>query len=469
MNPRVKNTSYVCAIFSLTAVGFCLSFSQAYAETGINAPKHQLTLKSSENFADTATQHPNPITLAPIKELTTQLVLAQALALAIMGNPKLAAFSQEIRAREAVTIQANLLPNPTFGVQASNFGNNKFKGADGEAVSISLSQLVELGGKRAARTEVATLNHKLANWDYETQRINVLTQVTKAYIEVLAAQQRLYLTEQLLELARQMVDISAAKVRSGSVAPLEETKAKVIQASAQIDLQRTQKQLLASRQRLASTWGSTQVLFQSALGDLEDIQQPPVLQDLIQRIKDNPDLARWATEINQRQALIGMEQSKAIPDVTFNLGTNTYLDGDDYNMNAGFSMPLPLFDRNQGSILAAQRRLNKAEDERRNAEINTMTALNIVYQQLNSAYVELMTLRADVVPGAESAFKMANRGYRLGEYDFLQVLDAQRTLVGVKTQYIQAQTDYHLNVARIERLIGGSLNPLSIKMSEDIQ
>lgn len=469
MNPRVKNTSYVYAIFSLTAVGFCLSFSQAYAETGINAPKHQLTLKSSENFADTATQHPNPITLAPIKEPTTQLVLAQALALAIMGNPKLAAFSQEIRAREAVTIQANLLPNPTFGVQASNFGNNKFKGADGEAVSISLSQLVELGGKRAARTEVATLNHKLANWDYETQRINVLTQVTKAYIEVLAAQQRLYLTEQLLELARQMVDISAAKVRSGSVAPLEETKAKVIQASAQIDLQRTQKQLLASRQRLASTWGSTQVLFQSALGDLEDIQQPPVLQDLIQRIKDNPDLARWATEINQRQALIGMEQSKAIPDVTFNLGTNTYLDGDDYNMNAGFSMPLPLFDRNQGSILAAQRRLNKAEDERRNAEINTMTALNIVYQQLNSAYVELMTLRADVVPGAESAFKMANRGYRLGEYDFLQVLDAQRTLVGVKTQYIQAQTDYHLNVARIERLIGGSLNPLSIKMSEDIQ
>jgi cobalt-zinc-cadmium efflux system outer membrane protein len=469
MNPRVKNTSYVCAIFSLTAVGFCLSFSQAYAETGINAPKHQLTLKSSENFADTATQHPNPITLAPIKEPTTQLVLAQALALAIMGNPKLAAFSQEIRAREAVTIQANLLPNPTFGVQASNFGNNKFKGADGEAVSISLSQLVELGGKRAARTEVATLNHKLANWDYETQRINVLTQVTKAYIEVLAAQQRLYLTEQLLELARQMVDISAAKVRSGSVAPLEETKAKVIQASAQIDLQRTQKQLLASRQHLASTWGSTQVLFQSALGDLEDIQQPPVLQDLIQRIKDNPDLARWATEINQRQALIGMEQSKAIPDVTFNLGTNTYLDGDDYNMNAGFSMPLPLFDRNQGSILAAQRRLNKAEDERRNAEINTMTALNIVYQQLNSAYVELMTLRADVVPGAESAFKMANRGYRLGEYDFLQVLDAQRTLVGVKTQYIQAQTDYHLNVARIERLIGGSLNPLSIKMSEDIQ
>jgi cobalt-zinc-cadmium efflux system outer membrane protein len=462
MNPQVKNSSCACGIVSLTALGFCLSFSQVFAETVVNGSRHQLNLQSP----DITAQH--SVALTPIEEPTDQLVLAQALALALTGSPKLAAFSQEIRAREAATIQANLLPNPTFGVQASNFGNNKFEGADGDAISIALSQLVELGGKRAARTEVATLNYELANWDYETQRINVLTQVTQTYIEVLAAQQRLHLADQLLDLSKKMLDISTVKVRSGYVAPLEETKAKVIQASAQIDLQRTQKQLLASRQRLASTWGSTQVSFQSALGNLEDIQQPPVLQDLIQRIKNNPDLARWASEINQRLALVGMEKSKAIPDITISLGTNTYLDGHDYTMNAGFSMPLPLFDRNQGSILAAQRRLNKAEDERRNAEINTMTALNVVYQQLNSAYVEVTILRSDVIPSAESAFKVASRGYRLGEYDFLQVLDAQRTLVSVKTQYIQAQTDYHLNVAKIERLIGGALNR-SPKASETIQ
>lgn len=462
MNPRVKKSSYVRV--SLTAIGFCLSFSQVYAETVVSNSQYSLNLQSPNITA----QHPLALTL--IEEPTNQLVLAQVLALALMGNPKLATFSQEIRAREAVTIQANLLPNPTFDLQASSFGNNKFKGADGDSITIALSQLVELGGKRAARIEVATLNHKLANWDYETQRINVLTQVTQTYIKVLAAQQRLHLAEKLLDLARKMVDISVAKVRSGSVPPLEETKAKVIQASAQIDLQRAQKQLLASRQRLVSAWGGTQALFQSALGNLEDIQQPPVLRDLIQRIKENPDLARWVTEIHQRQALIGLEKSKAIPDITFNLGTNTYLDGHDYNMNAGFSIPLPVFDRNQGNILAAQRRLNKAEGQHRYVEIKTVTALNVVYQQLNSAYVEVTLLRTNIIPGAESAFKVASSGYRLGEYDFLQVLDAQRTLVGVKTQYIQAQTDYHLNIARIERLIGGSLKPSAITtMSEDSQ
>ena len=464
MNPRVKNNPYTRGIVSLTALGFCLSFSQAYAEAIVDSHPYQLRLQIPASFMG-QTQQPSDALLA-IEESTDKLVLAQALALALTRSPKLAAFSQEIRAREAATLQANLLPNPTFGVQASNFGNNIFEGADGDVITIALSQLVELGGKRAARTEVAMLNNDLANWDYEAQRINVLTQVTQAYINVLVAQQRLQLIEKLLGLTEQVVKISSTKVRSGSVAPLEETKANVIRASAKIEQQRAQKQLLANRQRLASNWGSTLPLFESVRGNLEDIHQPPVLEALIQHINDNPDLARWATEISQRQAIIGMEESKAIPDITFNLGTNTYLDGNNYNLNAGFSMPLPLFDRNQGAILAAERRLNKAQDQRRDAEVNAITKLNMVYQQLASAYMEVTLLKRDVIPGAESAFNTASRGYRLGEFGFLEVLDAQRTLVRVKTQYLQAQADYHLNVARIERLIGGALQPSPQTASE---
>lgn len=447
MNPLVKNHHTSRKILSLTILGSCLAFPPAYADN---------TTQSSA-------------ALLAVKEPTTELVLSQALALALTGSPKLAAFSQEIRAREAATLQANLLPNPTFGVQASNFANNKLKGPDGDAITLNLSQLVELGGKRAARAEFARLNQNLANWDYETQRINVLTQVTQAYIAVLVTQQRLLLAEKLLDLAVQVVKISAAKVRSGSVAPLEETKAKVMQASSQIEQQRAQQQLAASRLRLANSWGSTQALFKSVQGDLDNIQQPPELQALIRRITANPDLARWVTEMNQRQALIDMEKSKAIPDITFNVGTNTYLDGNDYNLNAGFSIPLSIFDRNQGNIFAAERRLHKAQDERRDAEVNTMTTLKTVYQQLAAAYREVTTLRSDVIPGAESAFNAASRGYRLGEFGFLDVLDAQRTLVSVKTQYLQAQADYHLNVAKIERLIGGALSPSSVKINEATQ
>jgi cobalt-zinc-cadmium efflux system outer membrane protein len=402
----------------------------------------------------------------PVNEPTEPLVLSQALALALTNNPLLSAFSKETRAREAATLQAGLLPNPVFDVEGSNFGNNKFKGADGDAITLQLSQLIELGGKRAARIETATLTQELANWDYETQRVNVLTQVTQTFVEVLTAQQRLELLQQMLDLADQVVETASARVRAGSVAPLEATRAKVTRASSKIEWIRAQRTLETARKRLAATWGSTMPHFKSVQGNLNKISQPPSLDDLTLRLEQNPDLARWATEISQRQAIIDMEKSKVIPDITLSLGTNQYLDGDDYNLNAGISIPIPLFNRNQGGILAAVRRLGKTEDERRNAEVSITTELNSVYLQLDAAYAELTALDEDVIPGAESAFNVASRGYRLGEFSFLDVLDAQRTLFDVKAQYLQAQADYHLNVARIERLIGGPLNPLSESVRE---
>lgn len=390
-------------------------------------------------------------------EPTETLVLPQALMLALTNNPELGAFSQEIRAREATVLQANLLPNPEFGVNASNFGNNRFQGFDAASVTLQLSQLIELGGKRAARTEAATLAQELANWDYESKRIEVLTQVTRAFIAVLAAQKSLALQRQLQNLARQVSETTVAQMRAGSVTAVEVAKARVALASSRIAVMRAERELQAARKRLAAGWGNTTPHFQAVAGDLETIREPPPLEALLQRLEKNPDLARWATEISQRQALIAVEKSKAIPNVTVTLGTNQYLDGNDFNMMADLSIPLPVFDRNQGRILAAERRLGKAQSSRRNSEVRISTALHTTYQRLLAAYTAVITLREDIIPGAQSAYDATRRGYRLGRFDFLNLLDAQRTLFGVKTQYLRELADYHFQVAELERLIGGAL------------
>ncbi len=451
MNPQVKNSSYARGVVSLTALGFCLSFSQAYAETGINAPKHQLSLQSPDITAQ------RPVALTPIKEPTTQLVLAQALALALTGNPELAAFSGEIRAREAATLQASLMPNPVFNAKALNFGNNAFKDFDGDTVRLQLSQLIELGGKRAARTKAATLNQELADWDYESKRIDILTQTTQTFIGVLTAQKRLTLQQQLLKLSTQVLDTAIAQVKAGNVSPLEETKARVAEASSRVELMRAQRKLITARQQLAATWGSEKSQFTSVVGDLDSIDEPPTLESLFQRVQRNPDLARWVTEITRRQAVIAREKSKAIPNVNLSLGLVQKMIPGDTAIIVGFSVPLQLFDRNQGKIQEAEQRLSKAMDVRRNVKVRIATALNTVYQQLDTAYVTVTTLRQEVIPGAESAFKAASRGYRLGKFGFLDVLDAQRTLFRVKAQYLQALSDYHQSVNRTERLIGSPL------------
>jgi len=407
-------------------------------------PDHQVLSDSSRPIAE---------------ESTGVLVLSQALALALTQNPELSAFSWESRAQEAAALQAGLFPNPTFNANASNFGNRVMQGFDGDVVTLELSQLIELGGKRSARIEAAALTKQLADWDYEAKRADVLTQVTQDFIDVLAAQQRLALTQQTHDLANQTAVTTAARVQAGKVSPVEETKANVARASVQIELMRARKELEAARKRLAAGWGGTTARFESVAGNLDSIPSAQASLDALQqRLSNNPDLARWATEITQRQALITLEKSKAVPDVTATVGASKYLMPNDYALVVGFSVPLPVFNRNQGGIQEAEHRLTKAEEELRSAEVRITTALNTAYQKLEAAHAEVVALRQDILPGAQSAYDAAREGYRFGKFGFLDVLDAQRTLFGAKNQYLLALADYHKSMAEVERLVGSSMN-----------
>ena len=120
--------------------------------------------------------------------------MRQALSLALVKNPELAAFSWEVRAREARALQASLLPNPEIEVELENFGGSGDVGGFEQTEStLLLRQLIELGGKRRKRTHVAALESDLAAWDFEIKRLDVFTQVTQFFVGVVSAQERVAL------------------------------------------------------------------------------------------------------------------------------------------------------------------------------------------------------------------------------------------------------------------------------------
>ena len=127
---------------------------------------------------------------------------------------------------------------------------------------------------------------------------------------------------------------------------------------------------------------------------------------------------------------------------------------DETTFVVGLSVPLPLFDRNQGRRREAAFNLAKANEERRAAEIRVRTALSDAYQSLLSAYREAATLRDEVLPAARSAFEGISESYRQGKLTQLDVLDAQRTLFEVREQYTEALFSYHRARAIVEGLVG---------------
>jgi cobalt-zinc-cadmium efflux system outer membrane protein len=389
------------------------------------------------------------------------LSLRDAVSLALLHSPELAAFAWEVRAREARILQAGRPPNPTATVLAEDLGaSGEPQGAALQPVqpqvTIQLSQLIELGGKRTARQDLAILNRDLAAWDYETARIDVLTRVTRAFVDALAAQQALALATETLTIVEQTQQTVGARVTAGSVSPIEQIRADVALASARVESARAARIAEASRSRLATFWGRT-ARFTTLTGDLDTIPALPSFADLRERLVANPALARWAVEVAQRRAAVAIEQARHVPDVSVSAGYRRFTAIDSNAFLVGATISLPIFDRNQGGIAEAGSRLSKAHEERRAAEMRVSAALVEAYRALASAHAEVTALRSDVLPGSRQAFEAVDEGYRLGRFGYLDVLDAQRTLVTAGGQYLRALTDYHHAVADVEQLTGAPL------------
>ena len=93
-------------------------------------------------------------------------------------------------------------------------------------------------------------------------------------------------------------------------------------------------------------------------------------------ISQNPDIVRWAVEMEQRCAVMKWESANKIPDLNVSLGVRRLNEIDRWGIFAGLTIPLPLFSRNQGGILEASRRISKAEDESRSANVRVLTSIS---------------------------------------------------------------------------------------------
>ncbi len=386
---------------------------------------------------------------------TGSLTLHGALSLALMNNPELAAFSWEVRAREARTLQAGLLPNPEFQFEMENFGGTGAYGGLGEAeTTIGLGQLVELGGKRARRRRLASLERDLAGWDYEARRIGVFAETAGRFADVLAAQERISLNKELVALAEKMVTTVSARVRTGKVSPVDETKAQVALSTSRIDLERSVRELEAARNALSASWGGASPTFEQVAGNLYELPPIPSLDVMDARVSNNPDVARWMIEMERRRASVEVEKAGTIPDPTLT-GAVRYLDeSNDTVFVVGLTIPMPVFDRNQGNLLEARYRLSKAELERRATVTRIRALLAGAYQALSATYTEAVSLRDEVLPGAEKVFEAVGEAFRQGKLGYLEVLDAQRTLFEAKARYVDALNRFHKAVIDLERLTG---------------
>jgi len=383
------------------------------------------------------------------------LLLRDVLALAVSRSPDLRSYPYEFRAADARTVQAGLRRNPELAAEVEEFaGAGDRSGFDGAETTIRIDQPIELAGKRAKRARVARLDRELTEWDYAAARLDVIREATQAFVAVLAAQDRVVLTGKLVELSRQAQLAVAQRVEAGRDSPVDGLRASVAYSTSQIELQKAERALNAARHKLAAVWGGKTAGFERVSGDLYELSPPVLLADAADAVAANPDVKRWRTHEQKTRAMLRLEKAEAVPDVTIGAGVMRFEETDDSALVVGLSVPIPLFDRNQGGIREAVAEVAKTRRQYEAAEIQTLAALSEAVNTMSAAYEEATILRGDVLPKAQQAFDAAQEGYRQGKFDYLYVLDAQRTLFETQADYVNAVEACHRAQADIRRLIG---------------
>ena len=395
-----------------------------------------------------------PLPAAP-PEPTGVLLLPDALALALLRNSALAANSYELRAREAALLQAGALPNPTLSLELEDVaGTGEFSGVGQAQTTLLLGQLVELGGKRAARVDVAAAERDLAAWDYELRRLDVLVGTAGAFVDVLAAQERLRLADEALALARSVQRVASLRQREGLASPAEEIRAGVASDVAGVEREHAEHELATARQTLVAFWSGEAPRFERAQGDLAALPRPPTPDELKLRLDASPGLALWQAELSRRDALRARARSAQVPDLTLFAGPRRLSGPDETALVVGASLPLPLWNRSRGEIEEAEHRVAKLAAEQRSARVAVATDLAIARVALVAAVEESQLLKTRVLPGIESAVGVMRRGYEQGRFAQIEVLDAERARVAAREQYLRALVEAHRSAREIERLTG---------------
>ncbi len=387
---------------------------------------------------------------AQAQDAAAPLTLEQATRLALEANPPLSAARREVEATEGQLLQGSLRPNPEFIYQADDASRAA------RSSTFELGLPFETGGKRDARVRAAGLGREVAQAELGGVELRLRAAVVSAFFDVLAAQELRANAEDSLRLAQRATDVTSKRVAAGKVSPVEETRARVAEANARVALTQADSELRNARRRLSSLWGNPSPAFTEASGELGELPALPSAAEVEQRLAASPQLLRAQRELERRTSLVDVERSRTVPDVTLNLGVKRSIEVPGQTALLGFKVPLPVSNRNQGNLLEALRREDKARDELQAARVGLASAALQALERIAARRQEAELLRNDVLPGARSAYDAAVIGFENGKFSFLEVLDAQRTLVAAQSQYLNSVANFHRALAELDGLVGAA-------------
>lgn len=392
-----------------------------------------------------------------------RITLRDALNLTIAHSPRLGA---HLPAREAAEKRAAvnaLAPPMSIELQLENFaGIGAASGVDALEATLQLSRVIELGGKAGLRRATGDADLARLELQQRAQRIDLLADVSRRFIHVLADQEQLEAARRSVGLAEAAVAAVRARVNAGAASPAAQSRAEIALARATIEREHAEHELASSRVALAIAWGEERAAFDSATGSFFAFAALESLERYTERLAQSPELLLFASEQRLMDARARLATAQRTPSPVVSLGVRRLEAFDDQALVAGFSMPLGTRKRSSlelDSVTAEKREAELSHEARRLELIATLYGL---YQEVLHARTEAEAIAQHIRPQAARMLKISDDGYRAGRFSLIELADAQRQMLEIEQDEIRAAAQFHTNLIEIERLTG-----IPVELAED--
>jgi cobalt-zinc-cadmium efflux system outer membrane protein len=391
----------------------------------------------------------------PVQKLTGELTLDMALSASRSANPTLTTASFRIKAAEAAVRQSGVLPNPELSTEFSEFGGSDDRsGTRAMESTIGISQEIQLGGKRKRRVELAQKELAVVKIEHAEALLELDTRVRLAFLNVSTAQKDEVLAKKGLDLVRKTYDIVMKRIKSGDISPIQVNKVKVELASGRLGVVRAERQLSIARRELASLWGAREPHFSKVVDVPEHNPTVPDDDTFRTLLGEHPRALKLQAKVDKAKAAASLAKAEAWPDMEVSAGVSRFNETDDNAFSLGISFPLPFFNRNKGRIDESYAQIGEATSEKETSLLGMHRELTIVREKLSSSGIELKAFNDEIIPAAERSHEAVLKAFQTGDQEFLDVLDAQRTLLEAKQTTLSLTAEYRKLVIELDRITG---------------
>jgi len=395
------------------------------------------------------------VALAGAQPAVEPLALDVAVQLALQHNATLRAKEREYEATRASEITAGLRPNPTVSYSAEQLGS---QGVDPQH-TVVLSQTIETGGKRRRRVESAQAATRVTGFELADVRRQVTFQVKKAFADVLAARMTVTLASDNLKTLDEIERLSRLREEKGDISALELLRIQTQRFAFERDLADAEQAVRVAKIALRTAVGPGVLADDFELAGELAFREIPLDRDslLRQAAARRPDVR--AADAGREKARADVNLARANAWWDFAPQVEYQRIGPDNTVGVGFSVPLRVFDRNQGEIARTRAEVERGQHLLDAAVQQAQAEVEVALATAATEQGKVRRLREVYLPRAQRARETVEFAYRRGGLSVLDLLDAERTYRDTALEHVRALGSYWAAIYQLEAAVGGPVEP----------